>query len=79
MKYAAHMTRIYFTSYSKDFAILHNSFELLHIVSNTSVKLIIGGIYKKNKLADFSMECAVIVLDAVQNIKNHHSLVNQIE
>ena len=34
---------------------------------------------RENKLADLSMEFAVNVLDAVDGIKGHSSLVNQIE
>ena len=34
---------------------------------------------RENKLADLSMEFAVNVLDAVEGIKGHYSIVNQIE
>lgn len=34
---------------------------------------------KDNKLVNLSMDFAVSVLDAVDNIKGHYSLVNQIE
>ena len=34
---------------------------------------------KENKLIDLSMDFAVEALDAVQNIKGHYALVNQIE
>ncbi|MBQ3904971.1 MAG: four helix bundle protein [Eubacterium sp.] len=43
------------------------------------LKCIRGDIVKENKLIDLSMDFSVAVLNAVETIKGHSALVNQIE
>ncbi|MBO5494609.1 MAG: four helix bundle protein [Eubacterium sp.] len=43
------------------------------------LKCIRGDIVKENKLIDLSMDFSVTVLNAVETIKGHSALVNQIE
>ena len=43
------------------------------------LKCIRGDIVKENKLIDLSMDFSVAVLNAVETIKGHYALVNQIE
>ena len=43
------------------------------------LKCIRGDVVKENKLIDLSMDFSVAVLNAVETIKGHSALVNQIE
>ena len=92
VKYACGRVGIYFISHCDNGAIFHNFRKKIisHSASpNISLERIMklwynnakkgGGFMAESKLRDLSMDFSVKVIKVCDNIKGHHSLVNQLE